>query len=136
MTHPFSNDHLARIIREAWPEADEESVADIIVSAVSAARPLLGRAVSPGNEKTFPCRCVNPHHHLSNEDLLAAGYQPVESAIWGDPDPERAAANAVGIAEAAALRYAENMDAQLDGTADPFGIKRPIGWNARYDGDL
>ena len=132
--HPHPKDlHLA--ITRAWPQADGQSVENIINAASRAARPILGYKESQGHP-TFQCPCANPYHHLSNDDLRKEGYQPTQTPVYGEPDPDKLMANAIEIAEAANRRYQENLDAQQDGTADALGIKPPTAWNARYDGDF
>ena len=126
---------ITQAIRQTWPEADSDSIANIIGSATRSSRPLLGHQTAQGNQVTFDCVCVNPYHHLSNEDLVAAGHWPTEIPLWGDPDPAKALDIAQAIARAANERYQENRAAQADGTTNALGIKPPEGWRARYDGD-
>ena len=121
----MTDQELREKILEIWPAAKTESVEDILDLATRGARPLLGRKVADGNPQSFDCVCANPFHHLCNEELLARGHKPIEVNIYGEPDPEQRVKVAIGLAEAAARRWEET---QANGG-------RPIGWNARYDGD-
>lgn len=126
---------LEQAVREAWPEADDESVDTIIRTAARQARPVLGSEPA-GREQGFQCPCANPYHHLSNGELQEMGYEPLTRTLYGEPDPQQTMEIAVGIAQAAHRRHQENLQAQRDGTANVLGIKPPIAWRARYDGDF